>query len=161
MGDGADKSIIAERLDRLFATMAAEGRPCSLREAADGINARAGGKVMTFQYLAQLRSGARRQPGFDKLRAIASWFGVSVVYFTDSEAPRRTAEERRFLDLMRDAGVRRVAFLAKGLSPESLKLVADLLEVLRKAEGLPPVDADGRDEEPAAPASGGKNCRRT
>ena len=53
-------------------------------------------------------------------------------------ALRRTVEERRGLELMRDAGVRRVAFLAKGLSPES----RGLLDVLRKAGGLPPVGVD-------------------
>lgn len=149
--DGKGKGVIAERLDRLFATMTPEGRPYSLREAADGINARAGRNVVSFQYLSLLRSGAKRQPSYEKLQAIAAWFGVSVDYFTDAEVARRTDDELAALALMRDRGVRSVAFRAAGLGPENLSLVVSLLEQLRSAEGLPPADTDDPGEEPLAP----------
>ena len=156
MGDSEDtgKGIIAERLDRLFTTMTPEGRPYSLREAADGINARAGRNVVSFQYLSLLRSGAKRQPSHEKLKAIADWFGVSSAYFDDDEVARRTDEELRGLALMREAGVRSVMFRMAGVSEDNLKLVASILDQLRHAEGLPPADPDDRlEESPSSPDS--------
>lgn len=152
MGDSedTDKGIIAERLDRLFATMTPEGRPYSLREVADGINAQAGRTVVSFQYLSLLRSGAKRKPSHEKLKAIADWFGVGSAYFDDDEVARRTDEELRGLALMRDAGVRSVAFRAAGLGQKNLDIVVSLLETLRSAEGLPPADAGDHPDESAS-----------
>lgn len=144
--EGTGKGIVAERLDCLFATVTLLGRPYSLHEVADGINAQAGRTVLTFQYLSQLRRGERRRPSFDKLQAIATWFGVNAEYFTDDEPPQRTPEERRFLDLMRDPRVRRLAFLAKDLESEDLKRLIGMVELMCKANGLPP--AVDPDEEP-------------
>lgn len=147
--DGTGKGIIAERLNRLFATVTPLGKPYTLREVADGINAQEGKKVMSVQYLAQLRNGDRRSPSVGILQAIASWFGVSVSYLIDSEALRRSDEERWFSELMRDPGVRRVAFRAEGLGQDSLKLVVGMLDLMRKADGLLPV-VDGPNGEPVA-----------
>lgn len=47
---------------------------------------------------------------------------------------------------MRDPGERRVAFMAKEVGPDSLKLVVGMLDLMRKAEGLPSV-LDGCGEE--------------
>lgn len=146
--DRTNKGIVAERLDRLFATVTPLGRPYTLREAADGINAQAGTNVVTFQYLSHLRSGLKKNPSYEKLQAIARWFGVSADYFADPEAARRTDEEIRVLDLMRDPRVRRVAFLAEGLGPDDLKLAVGILKRLREIGRLPAVHADGSDEEP-------------
>jgi transcriptional regulator with XRE-family HTH domain len=147
--DDTGKGVIAERLDKLFATMTPEGRPFSLRETADGINAKAGRKVVTFQYLAKLRSGEKRKPSHETLQAIASWFGVKTDYFSDDEVAAATDDQLRVLSVMQDAGVRRVAFRSAGLDQESLNLVAGILDQLRLGKGLPPAEPDDQDAEPS------------
>lgn len=151
--EDGDKGIIAERLDKLFTTMTPEGRPYSLREAAEGINKQAGRDVVTFQYLSHLRSGQKKNPSYEKLQAIANWFGVNVEYFSSDEVARRTDEEIRILTLMRDRGVRHGAFRLAGLSPKNMKFALDMLDKLRANDGLPPAEADAPSEGPSA-ASG-------
>lgn len=144
MSDSTDegRGVIAERLDRLFAEVHPLGRPYTLKEAVAGINDKAGEPLVSVQYLSQLRKGDRRRPSLEVLQAIAAWFGVRVTYFTDDDVARRTDEELRTLALMRDTGVRSVAFRAAGISQQSLDMVRTLLEKIRAAEGLPPTSGD-------------------
>ena len=151
MSEDKGKGVIAERLDRLFASFTPEGHRYSLREAVQGINELAGRNVVSFQYLSQLRNGTRREPSREKLQAIADWFGVSVSYFFDDEVARRTDEELRGLELMRNAGIRSVMFRMAGVSDDNLKVVASILDQIRNIEGLPPSRADGSAEEPPGP----------
>lgn len=139
--DRQGKGIIAERLDRLFETVQPLGRPYTLREVAEGINEQAGETLLSVQYLSQLRNGDRRKPSYDVLLAISKWFGVQVTYFSDDETARRTDDELRVLALMKDTGVRTLAFRADGISEQSLAAVLALLDKVRQAEGL---DNDGR-----------------
>lgn len=136
------KGVIAERLDRLFATVQPEGRPYTLKEAVEGINAKAGEPLISVQYLSQLRKGDRREPSRKVLGAIAAWFGVRAYYFSDDDAASRTDEELRVLNRMKDAGVRDVFFRTDGVSRQSLEMVKAMLDTIRAAEGLPPVPAD-------------------
>ncbi|MGH3166929.1 MAG: helix-turn-helix domain-containing protein [Trebonia sp.] len=130
------KGVIAERLDRLFASVQPLDRPYTLREATESINAQAGETLLSIQYLSQLRNGDRRKPSYDVLQALARFFGVPVTYFSDSEVFERTEEELRVLNLMKDSGIRSLAFRANGISQESLALLSDLLDKLRLAEGM-------------------------
>lgn len=149
--EDTDKGVVAERLSRLFANFTPEGRRYTLREAAEGINEKAGRTVVSFQYLNQLANGTRREPTREKLQAIADWFGVKLAYFYDDDVAQQGDEDMRMLEILRDNGVSNVLFRAGGLSEGSLKLVVDLLDHLRNSEGLPPVDANSPDEE--SPAS--------
>lgn len=156
MSDGEDKDrgVIAERLDFLFASVTPKGRPYSLREVADGINSAAGRTVTSHQYLSQIREGKRRKPSLEVLEAIARWFGVKTAYFLDDEVAERTDEELRAIGLLRDAGVRSVAFRAAGLSADNLDLLLSIADQMRDKEGLPPAEpgkAGG-----AAPGTGPK-----
>lgn len=146
--DRPGKGIIAGRLDRLFESVQPLGRPFTLREAVDGINGKAGHRLLSVQYLSQLRNGDRDKPSYDVLTAICNWFGVPLTYFSDDEVFERTAEELRVLALMRDAGVRNLAFRASGISEQSLALVTALVEKMRQAEGLP---AGTPDDEHSTP----------
>lgn len=149
MSGSADKGIIAERLDQLFATVRPQsGRPYTLTEAVEGINGKAGEPLVSLQYLSQIRKGDRRQPSLKVLQAIADWFGVPVAYFTDGDIARRTDEELRVLELMKDTGVRGIAFRTAGISRESLDMVMTMLEKIREAEGLPAADDDGPGTQP-------------
>lgn len=140
------KGFVAERLDQLFATVTPKGRPYTLKEAAEGINAKAGEPLVSVQYLSQLRKGDRRRPSLVVLEAISSWFGVSVKHFTNEETPAHTAEELRVIKLMQDTGVRGLMFRSDGISQRSLEMVKDMLDTIRAAEGLPPAQAEGEQE---------------
>jgi len=146
------KGVIAGRLDRLFGSVRPLGRPYTLREVTEGINERAGETLLSIQYLSQLRNGDRRKPSYDVLQALAGFFGVPVTYFSDDEVFRRTEDELRVLELMKDSGVRSLAFRASGISEESLALLSDLLDKLRMAEGVgddaSPGDADDAGVQP-------------
>jgi transcriptional regulator with XRE-family HTH domain len=145
--DRPDRGIIADRLDRLFESVQPLGRPFTLREAADGINEQAGKSLLSVQYLSQLRKGDRLKPSYDLLTAICRWFGVPVTYFSDDAVFERTGEELRVLALMKDAGVRNLAFRAAGISEQSLALVTALVDKMRAAEGLPA--GEPGEQEPA------------
>jgi transcriptional regulator with XRE-family HTH domain len=136
-GDRQGRGIIAGRLARLFESVQPLGRPYTLREVTDGINGQAGKTLMSVQYLSQLRNGDRSRPSYDVLTGISRWFGVPVTYFSDDEVFRHTEEELRVLALMKDSGVRNLAFRAAGISEQSLALVTALVEKMRQAEGLP------------------------
>jgi ESX-1-secreted protein regulator len=138
MTDGDQgKGVIARRLERLFETVQPLGRSYTLREVVDGVNAAAGENLLSFQYLSQLRKGDRANPGYAVLEGITKWFGVSVNYFSDEETFQRTDDELQVLALMRDSGIRDLAFRAAGISEESLAMVTALLDKVRQAEGLP------------------------
>ncbi|HZR48131.1 MAG TPA: helix-turn-helix transcriptional regulator, partial [Streptosporangiaceae bacterium] len=113
-----------------------------MREVADGINAEAGHQVISVQYLSQLRLGQRSVPSYEKLAAIAKFFGVDVRYFSDDLTASTTDEQLEVLQAMRDAGVRSVALRASGLSDASLGAVKALIEHMRSQEGLPPAGED-------------------
>lgn len=141
--------LIAERLDHLFASVypKSQGRPYTLREAADMINADAGRPLISAAYISQLRSGEKRTPAFDKLAGLAKLFGVPTDYFRDDETARQVNEQLAMVAAMRDQGVEHVALRAAGLSAESLRAVLQLMDTARKAEGLPAIE----DAEPGDP----------
>lgn len=150
-----DKGLIAKRLDRLFETvLSPSGNPYSQRDVVDGINSRAGRQLLSTSYLSQLRLGDRQRPGPEVLAALAEWFGVRPAYFLDDEEEaRRTEEELEVLQLMRDARLRTLVFSAAGMSADALRLVTELVDQLRKHEGLPGEARPGGDEAGKTAAS--------
>jgi transcriptional regulator with XRE-family HTH domain len=135
--EGSGDSVIAQRLNRLFATVHPAGRgPYLLREVADAINDEAGENVISPAYLSMLRSGQRTEPSHSRLAAIARFFGVDVDYFSDDSAADATDQQIEFLSAMRDTGVRTVALRAQGLSEASLAAVRAVIENARRLEGL-------------------------
>jgi transcriptional regulator with XRE-family HTH domain len=149
-GGDQGKGVIARRLGRLFETVQPLGRPYTLREVVDGVNTAAGENLLSFQYLSQLRKGDRAHPGYAVLEGITKWFGVSVNYFSDEEIFQRTDDELQVLALMRDSGIRSLAFRAAGVSEESLAMVAALLDKVRQAEGLPEHRESGAPDNPGS-----------
>jgi transcriptional regulator with XRE-family HTH domain len=137
-GGNGQESVVAERLNHLFATVHPEGRrPYSLREVADAINAEAGRTVISASYLSQLRGGQRTEPSHSRLLAIARFFGVDVDYFSAGAPGDEADEQAEFLTAMRDSGVRSVALRARGLSESSLAVVSAVIENARRLEQLP------------------------
>lgn len=78
-----DIGHLAERLNRLFEEVRSPtGKPYSLRQVVDGVNAQAGQRVLSVQHLCQLRHGQRRKPNYLIIFALAHWFGVDPDYFS-------------------------------------------------------------------------------
>jgi transcriptional regulator with XRE-family HTH domain len=128
---------LAQKLDSLFRTVhpAARGE-YSFEEVARAIQAR-GGPTISATYLWQLRKGLRDNPTKKHLEALADFFGVSPAYFFDDEVTARIDAELALLATLRDASVRQLALRAAGLSPESLRTIAEMIERVRQLEGLP------------------------
>jgi transcriptional regulator with XRE-family HTH domain len=137
----APRRTLAEKIDRLFKIVHPARGEYTHEEVATAIR-EAGGPTISATYVWQLRKGIRDNPTKRHLEALSSFFGVPPAYFFDDETAERIDAELSLLASMRDASVRQVALRASGLSPESLTAIAEMIERVRKLEGLP-------DEPPA------------
>jgi transcriptional regulator with XRE-family HTH domain len=139
------ENLLAQRLNRLFATVHPAGRgPYTLREAADAINSEAGETIISASYLSQLRAGQRREPSHSRLAAVARFFGVDVDYFSPEVSAEDADRQTEVLTAMRDAGVRAIAVRAHGLSEPSLAAVLAVIENARRLENLPEPEGQAR-----------------
>jgi transcriptional regulator with XRE-family HTH domain len=150
--DGVAPMTLADKLDRLFKTVRPrDGGEFTFEEVAEGIRRR-GGPTVSATYVWQLRKGLRDNPTKKHLEALADFFGVAPSYFFDDGAAARIDRELQLLAALRDAGVRRLALRARGLSPESLTTIASMIERVRQLEGVPEALVDDGLPTPAEPA---------
>ncbi len=138
MGDGGRPRglTLADKLDHLFATVRPAKGEYTHQEVATAIRD-AGGPTISATYVWQLRKGLRDNPTKHHMEALAGFFGVPPAYFFDDDATGQIDTELAVLAALRDGSVRRLAQRAAGLSAESLHVLADLVERLRRLEGLP------------------------
>ena len=128
---------LADKLTRLFSTVHPRGRPeYTSEEVAEAISER-GGPTISATYIWQLRTGRRDNPTKKHLEALAEFFGVSPAFFFDDAAAARIDAELELLAALREAPVRQVALRASGLSAQSLKAIAEMIDRVRELEGLP------------------------
>ncbi len=131
---------LAQRLDRLFESrQRLDGKQLSNQDVADAV-ARRGGPAISKTYLWQLRRGERTNPTLEHLEALAGYFGVPVIYFLDDEAAARVSAQLDLMAALVEQGVQGIALRAAGVSTEGLQAIETMLEHLRRAEGLPPID---------------------
>ena len=150
--DGVAPMTLADKLDRLFKTVRPrDGGEFTFEEVAEGIRRR-GGPTVSATYVWQLRKGLRDNPTKKHLEALADFFGVAPSYFFDDGAAAWIDRELQLLAALRDAGVRRLALRARGLSPESLTTIASMIERVRQLEGVPDALVDDGLPTPAEPA---------
>jgi transcriptional regulator with XRE-family HTH domain len=136
-GSPPGRKSVAEKLEHLFHTVhGPRGREYTLEEVVEGIRA-SGGPTISVSYLWQLRKGVKDNPTKKHMEALADFFGVPAAYFFDDAVAERTEAELAMLTALRDAGVRRVALRAVGLSPRSLTAIQAIIESARSVEGLP------------------------
>lgn len=148
---GEQPPQLADRLDHLFRTVHPPGRgPYTLREAAQGINTRAGRRIISANYLAYLRNGQRTRIGHDKLVAIADFFGVDISYFSDPHSTGRAEHHGDLLGALHDPHLRALILRAAGLSRETLSHALAILDRFRQLEGLPAIH-DGTEPGNADP----------
>jgi len=156
----ASRRSVAEKLEHLFRTVPGPRGEYSLEEVASGIRDH-GGPTVSASYIWQLRKGVKDNPTKKHIEALADFFGVPASYFFDDEAAGRIEAELEMLTALRDAGVRRMAMRAVGLSPRSLEAIQAIIESVRQVEGLaepktahkaPGGDADSAGESGGTPA---------
>ncbi|WP_407659650.1 XRE family transcriptional regulator [Kineococcus indalonis] len=127
---------LAAKVDHLFRTVRPAKGEYSYEHVATSIK-ETGGPTISAAYLWMLRNGKRDNPTMRHLEALASFFGVPPGYFFDDALAARVDEQLALLASLRDVDVRRVALRASGLSSESLATIAEMIERVRKLEGLP------------------------
>src|SRR5690349_22541067 len=122
---------LSEKLDFLFRTVhPSERGEFTFEEVAEEIRAR-GGPTISATYIWQLRKGIRDNPTKKHLEALAGFFHVPPAYFFDDTAAKHLED----LHMLRNASVRQIATRATGLSPITLRALADLVEAARRLEG--------------------------
>jgi transcriptional regulator with XRE-family HTH domain len=144
---------LAEKLDRLFKAVHPRGRgEFTYREVAVGIHER-GFASISPTYVWQLRTGQRSNPTMKHIEGLAAFFGVPVNYFFHDEVAASFDTELDLVVALRDSAIRRIALRSAGLSPESLAAIAEMIEHVRRLEGLtdqpesPVVDYPTADQE--------------
>ena len=137
MAEGAPvRRSLAQKLDHLFVTVHPAKGEYTHQQVAEAIEA-AGGPTISATYLWQLRNGKRDNPTMRHLEALSAFFGVPPTYFFDDDAAAAIDSELQLLASLRDASVRQLALRASGLSKDSLGALADMVDRVRKLEGLP------------------------
>ncbi len=147
----APRRSFAEKLEGLFHSVTGPRGEYTLDEVAAGIRD-SGGPTISASYIWQLRKGIKDNPTKKHMEALADFFGVPVAYFHDDDAAARIEAELETLTALRDAGVRRVALRAAGLSPQSLAAIASIIESARQVEGLG--DGDYEDDHGSGTEAG-------
>ncbi len=129
--------LLADRLDYLFRTVHPKDRgPYTPAEVAEAINAAAGERVISSTYVWQLRTGRRDNPTQKHLSALASFFGISPMYFFQQAEADRSAVPPELVAALRNDEVRDMALRAVGLSDRALRAIKDMIENARAVEGL-------------------------
>lgn len=127
---------LAGKLDRLFTSIRPRGGgEYSHQEVAHRLRER-GGPTISATYIWQLRKGLRDNPTKKHLEALAAFFGVPPAYFFDDDRAAEVEAELELLAALRDTSVRTIALRSTGLSVESLRTLTEIVERVRRLEGL-------------------------
>lgn len=137
-GPRQGKRSFADKLAYLIKTVHPENRgPYSYREIAAGIADHPG--AMTAAHLSQLVSGKQPHPRVHYVEALASFFGVPVIYFFDDEFVARISDDQMPRGgVWRDKQVWQIAERAVGLSPRDRHMVLNLIDRLRAGDDESP-----------------------
>jgi transcriptional regulator with XRE-family HTH domain len=128
---------LSDRLEYLFRTVHPKDRgPYTPAEVAEAVNEAAGERVISSTYVWQLRTGRRDNPTQRHLSALASFFGVSPMYFFEETEADRGAVPPELVAALKDDDVRDMALRATGLSERSLRAIRDMIESAQAVEGL-------------------------
>ncbi|AJT70101.1 helix-turn-helix domain-containing protein [Streptomyces chattanoogensis] len=132
---GGCGKTLADKLNHLFESVIPPGRgQYSTDEVARTITA--DGVPISASYIWLLRKGQRDNPTLRHLEGLAKFFGVPPAYFFDDQVTSTVNGELSLLVALRESGVQHVALRTAGLSPESLRSIGEVIELVRKLEGL-------------------------
>ncbi|CAN3132266.1 helix-turn-helix domain-containing protein [Mycobacterium sp. smrl_JER01] len=132
---------LAAKLNKLFATMHADGKKPDSNEKVVASLAERGVRI-TPQYLGQIRAGKKTNVDANTLRALAEHFGVTASYLIERGPQEDIEAQLSFLRLLRDEKIRAIATRASGLSEQSLTSLRAIIDNVRELEKLPPAERD-------------------
>ncbi|MCW2693120.1 MAG: hypothetical protein JWM48_1987 [Mycobacterium sp.] len=141
MTDQGARPTLADRLNRLFATIRPEGAAEYSNEHVAAAIVATGVRV-SQSYIWQLRKGRKTNPTLRHLEALATFFGIPTAYFFDDEVARRVEgqldrlarEQARLAAAVGSHDLRLMAMRAGELSYERRMQVMDLLDVVYRLE---------------------------
>lgn len=132
---GTAEQELGTRLEHLFATIPSpSGGSWTNVEMAVQLAER--GIDTTPAYISMLRRGRRANPSLAILTGMAKVFAVPTAYFYDSEVADRLNQDLELLVAVRQAGMEKIALRASGLSPRGIREIGNIVEAVRKIEGL-------------------------
>jgi transcriptional regulator with XRE-family HTH domain len=117
---------LADKIDRLFASIRANGREYTYEEVARGCGELSGG-TFSKTYLWQLRTGQRDNPTKRHLEALAAFFQVPVSYFFDEVLAERIDAQLGIASAMKDAQIRDIALRAMQLDDAGRRSLAQIV----------------------------------
>ncbi|OLM09075.1 MULTISPECIES: helix-turn-helix transcriptional regulator [unclassified Pseudonocardia] len=141
-------ATLADKLEQLFLNVndPTTGKPYSNPGAAAAIERMVGelpedqraGRVISHQYIWQLRKGVKNNPTMKHLESLGALFGVGADYFLSETKYREITSELSTLKTLQESGTAQLAYRARELSPAGLAAVEAALEHARSLEGLRP-----------------------
>jgi len=139
-----DQLKMAKRIEHLFETVpnGAKGHWTNVDLAAF-LTAR--GIPTTGAYISMLRHGRRTNPSLAVISGMAVAFSVPTAYFYDDELAQRLDEDMELLVAVKQSGLANIALRSKGLSPRSLRELEQIIDAVRRIDGLDEqaVEVDG------------------
>nr|BEK67501.1 helix-turn-helix transcriptional regulator [Kitasatospora purpeofusca] len=85
-----------------------------------------------------MKAGGNDNPKINTLIAVAKFFDVPPDVWVTDKPLEEVLIDRDLHNAMRDAGIESIALRSKDLTPDNRKLVADMITVARKSQGLDP-----------------------
>lgn len=128
---------MAERLDLLFRTVPRRDDSSQFHTSTSVAGElKKHGIDVTPTHIRALRTGRRNNPSFRLLAGLADLFQVPIDYFVDDTVSKEIQDSLETLVAIRDTEVQQVMLRAHGVSSESLDSVMNLLDQIRRIEGL-------------------------
>lgn len=132
-----DLEHLAERLDTLFTTVPRSDDSSQFHTSASVAEELSKqGIEVTPNHIRALRTGRRNNPSFRLLVGLAELFHVPIDYFVDDSVAKEIQESLDALVAIRGTAVQQIMLRAHGVSSESLDSVLNLLDQIRRIEGL-------------------------
>lgn len=128
-GDSARSPSLADKLNYLFSTLEAEGRPSTLDEVVAGI--RASGGSVSRGTLNHLRLGRTTNPSKATLEDIARFFRVPASYLLDDPYAQVSTEDLEVLQVVRQAGIADLVRAIGHLRPATRRALEQVVADLR------------------------------
>lgn len=141
-GDSARSRSLADKLNYLFSTLEAEGKPSTLDEVVAGI--RASGGSVSRGTLNHLRLGRTTNPSKATLEDIARFFQVPVSYLLDDPYAQVSTEELEVLHVVRQAEIADLVRAIGHLRPAARRALEQVVADLRVMQASGPTERTER-----------------
>lgn len=117
-----------EKVEMLFEYGQAKGLPITYLAIAEALGENASN-------IRKIHVGINTNPGLRILSGLASYFGVGLAYF---DCQTKTECQRFLAQVGQQRALEGIALRSNGLSEQGLDAIRQMIEYVRKSEGLPP-----------------------